>query len=188
MYNQTYEEYMRNVLGYIPSYQDMEYTYRNQANMNHNIPTNDTMNYANSAEVESMYPDIYRIVYPMVKKACGNCQEEITQEIVESITMEIFTNVEMNMETETQITIQNRQTEPKPMKKLEENRNKTENRNRNFLLKDLIQILVLRELLGRPRSNVPGIRPPFPGRPGMHPPFMRGTMEPSMYGENKIFY
>ena len=42
-----------------------------------------------------------------------------------------------------------------------------ETRQRNFLLRDLIKILILRELLKNRRPN----RPPFPpGRPPMPPP------------------
>ena len=56
--------------------------------------------------------------------------------------------------------------------KIEENRIQRETRQRNFLLNDLIRILVLRELIGSgrrlPRPNPP--RPPMPPRPGEFPP------------------
>lgn len=193
MYNQTYEEYMRNVLGYMPTYQDMEYpTYRNDTNINYPMmPSNDIAAYQECAEVEAMYPDIYKIVYPMVKKACGNNQREITEENVEAITMEIFTNVEASMETQTSITVQNRNKEGKTGVKVEENRNRPENRNRNFLLKDLIRILVLRELLGGNRPILPRPRPPFPGGPigpGPRPPFPGRPIQPRNYDQDGMFY
>ena len=50
---------------------------------------------------------------------------------------------------------------------------------RNRTLRDLIRILIIRELLGRPGfpGNRPPMRPPFPGRPPrppMRPPFPGG--------------
>lgn len=182
MYNQTYEEYMRNVLGYIPSNQDMEYTYRNDANMYYyDMPNNYATSFRESVDLEAMYPEIYKIVYPMVKKACASCRGEINETNVEKITMEVFTNLEVNIATETQVNVQNRKVETKSNSKIEESRNKSENRNQNFLLKDLIRILVLRELTGRNRSAhppFPGQRLPFSGGPGARLPFLGGPIQP----------
>jgi len=181
MYNQTYEEYMRNILGYIPSNQDMEYTYRNDTNIYYNSPTSYATSNMNLANIDDLYPEIYKIVYPMVKKACANCRGEINETNVEKITMEVFTNVEVNIGTENEVNVQNRKAETKCNSKVEENRNKQENRNRNYLLKDLIRILVLRELLQENRPNRPpfiGPRPPVPGGQGPRPPFPSGPIQP----------
>ena len=59
------------------------------------------------------------------------------------------------------------------IQKLEDRKvEKRENRQKNFLLNDLIKILVLRELIGSGRRpNRPNHhRPPMPPRPGEFPP------------------
>lgn len=88
-----YEEYMRSVLGYnqMPGsmdasmyddyYYDMDY-----------LDNRDT---ANTEMLDTMYPEIYRVVYPMVCKICiQNSQREVTKELVDSMTEEIYSNVE----------------------------------------------------------------------------------------------
>ena len=68
-------------------------------------------------------------------------------------------------------------------------KDKPENRGedrqlRNRGLRDLIKILIIRELLGRPghRPPRPPVRPPFPGgRPGMPP---QGPNRPPMMPRN----
>ena len=61
--------------------------------------------------------------------------------------------------------------------KVQENRGE-DRQFRNRGLQDLIRILLIRELLGRPGN--PGHRPPRPpmepGRPPMRPPFPGGRM------------
>lgn len=186
MYNQTYEDYMRNVLGYIPTNKDMEYTYRNDYQMNN------MHSYRSTVDVEAMYPDIYKIIYPMVKKACASSMGEINEKNIEQITMEVFTNVEVNMNVENQSNMQNRKTDTKLNTKVEVNRNTQENRNNNSLLRDLIRILVLREIIDGNRPNhppFPGPRPPFPGGPAQRPPFQRGMGQvPTMMYSEEYFY
>ena len=59
----------------------------------------------------------------------------------------------------------------------------TENRvaPRNFMLNDLIRILLIRELLGRPG----GMRPPFPQPRPPRPPMNRPPMP--RYGDYQMF-
>lgn len=60
---QSYNDYMRNVLGY---------SNMNCPNMCTNMPTPYQNNmYQFSDDLERMYPDTYRIVYPMVVSACN---------------------------------------------------------------------------------------------------------------------
>ena len=174
MYNQNYEEYMRSVLGYNPIYSG---DYRNTYEQN--IYMTPTMH--NQANENDMYPEIYKIVYPMVKKACSNPMQEVTEAEVERITMEIFMAVEDTMSVETKVTVQNRVADSKSTNKnvisQKEDRSENRQRRRNTTLQDLIRILVLRELLGRPNfpgRPGPGPRPPFPGGPGPRPPFSGG--------------
>ena len=149
MNDSIYEEYMRSVLGYQPmNAYNMNYDNWEMSNMN-------AMNTIQMQELEKCYPDIYRIVYPMIQRACSKNTRPITRELIDSMTDEIYFTLED--------------------KEMIENRNKeekTEDRQirRNTNLNDLIRILILRELLGRP--VFPGGRPPFPRppRPPMRPP------------------
>lgn len=152
MNDSIYEEYMRSVLGYQPA------SYNNINNTN-NI---EEISNRQTQELENCYPDIYRIVYPMVQKACSQNTQTITRELVDSMTNEIYFSIED--------------------KEMLENRDKKENENqeienrqiaRNQGLNDLIRILILRELLGRPGFPIfpGGGRPPRPPmRPLMRPP------------------
>lgn len=163
-----YEEYMRNVLGYsqLPNniytnYYDDFYYDSNYQNNYYNF---------NNEMLESMYPEIYRIVYPMVCKICmQNNNREITKELVDRMTDEIYSYIESDERTTN--------TNVRPALKNGDVRNPnsketelmSETRQNNFMLKDLIKILILRELL---RQNKPG-RPnpqPRPPRPQIRPP------------------
>ena len=149
MNDSIYEEYMRSVLGYQPmNTYDMNYDNWGMSNMT-------AMNAMQMQELEDCYPEIYRIVYPMVQKACNQNTRPLTRSLVDSMTDEIYFAIED--------------------KEMVENRNKEEKSEdrqirRNTNLNDLIRILILRELLGRP--GFPGGRPPRPGtpRPPMRPP------------------
>ena len=176
MYNESYEEYMRSILGY-PAQNCNTY------NMNNNFQyqvAQDT-----SQELEECYPKIYRIIYPMVCKACENNVQPVTKQLIDSLTNEIYMAVEGNEEVNININLgndvrstQNTNTPKKPEVKVE-NRSTTESRQiggRNFLLNDLIRILLIRELLGGGNNQRPPFRPPmrpnFPGGMGPNrPPF-----------------
>ena len=95
MNDSLYEDYMRSVLGYQPMN-----NYQNTYDMNYDnfemsdyyaIPTMASMqiNQSMSAmsnmqmqELENCYPDIYRIVYPMVQRACEQNTRPISRELV----------------------------------------------------------------------------------------------------------
>ena len=155
MNNSIYEEYMRSVLGYQST------NYDNTYDMGYDrfeMPNMTAMNNIQMQELENCYPDIYRIVYPMVQKACSQNTRTVTRDLVDSMTDEIYFAIED--------------------KEMLENRDKEENIEdrqirRNTNLNELIRILILRELLGRPGfPGFPGGRPPRPRppRPPMRPP------------------
>ncbi len=152
--NSLYEEYMRSVLGF-----DTQNTYNMYSS--NSIDQMNAMNNIQQQELENCYPDIYRIVYPMVQKACMNNTRMVNKELIDELTDEIYFAVEDNELTE------NRSSNSKNS----ENR-QLENRQRvirNPGLNNLIRILLLREFLGRPGR--PGHRPPMgPPRPPMRPP------------------
>jgi len=166
MNDSIYEEYMRSVLGYQPmnNYNTYDIGYDDWEMPN--MYTMSGMNNARIQELEDCYPDIYRIVYPMVQKVCSQNTRPFTRELVDSMTDEVYFAIE------DQEMIENRGKDEKTAKSTE----KAENRQtivRNTGLNDLIRILLLRELLGRP--GFPGGRPP---RPQMRPP--RPPMRPPM--------
>ena len=180
VYN-SYEEYMNNLLG-IRKQKEQEIPIQENIDINTQIENNDDSIYdLDNNQFETFYPDIYKIVYPMVCKRCLNIQDDITEELVESITNEIYEAVEKEDEQETrkETTIYNSYNNLKNYKnyrnisKIEENKLNRETRQRNYLLNDLIRILVLRELLGSgrrpPRPPIPP-RPPMSSRPGGFPP------------------
>ena len=204
MYYQSYEDYMRNILGY-PVLEDRQAnTYEAYQNNYYHSPMNVERTCQNDEhEIEMLYPEIYRMIHPLVCQSCLNCRTPMTKEVLESMTEEIYQKVISNQEIMVQINVENRSnSESTNRKELEnrmiveksngnlnrntnannssvaknnlskqaENRNIEETRqrrpNNNSLLRDLIRILILRQILG---ENRPPHRPPFPG-PGMPPP------------------
>lgn len=188
MYNETYDEYIRSILGY-PSHGPQEYQdyqeYRNPTfNTNINIS-------GNNVELENSYPEIYKIVYPMVAKKCDNMRgEAITKDDIQNMTDEIYYALETKNETRVNINLTNdvstknitRAESRRPDVKISETKgDNSEKRQINSGLRDLIQILLIRELLNRRR---PPFRPPMPNPPGpgprppMRPPFRPGPGRP----------
>lgn len=196
MYNETYDDYIRSILGY-PN--------NNMYNTNsrENVYMYSAQNTTSTSEIEQYYPEIYKIIYPMVCKSCNNNTSPITKELIESMTDEIYFAIESDNEIDLNITINNEvknnkietQTNSINNRNISnskdkntvikeeirgENKKDKENREdrriRNNTLRDLIKILLIRQLLqNRPnRPNFPQ-RPPFPGGPGPgqgRPPIM----------------
>lgn len=177
---QNYEDYMRSVLGYSPYVQNNYNTYTDEQEDVYNY--SDVMPEVQTQDLTQFYPEIYKIIYPMVCKVCNvNTNRELTKDLLDQMTDEIYRNVEPEQETECR-------TKPQPPLKNGDVRNPNakepevevkETRQTNYLLRDLIRILILREW-GRP--NRPPMRPPFPptGRPPMGPPPRPGNGRPPM--------
>ena len=205
MYNETYDDYIRSILGYparnqfeqynqeMPEYQSYQ-EYRNPTfNTNINISRN-------NVELENSYPEIYKIVYPMVTKKCENVRSEtFSKSDIENMTDEIYYALEEKQEKRININLTNNMSSTKAQNsstvstsaKVENKRpdvkisqkaiENSEKRQINNGLRDLIQILLIRELLNRQR---PPFRPPMPNPPGpgprppMRPPFRPGPGRP----------
>ncbi len=198
MYYNEYEDYMRSVLGYnnrnnLNSYnENYEENFYSNPTYNRNYPMMQD-------NIEDLFPDIYKIINPMVCKICANNTRPITNDLIEQMTMEIYNNIEadeiniVNVNIETREannskTVNKKQIEDRDVKELK-NQDKNENRDfketrqprpNNPLLRDLIRILILNQLFGGGFfPGRPPIRPPFPGpgtpgrppRPPMRPPF-----------------
>jgi len=173
MYYQDYEDYMRSVLGY-PS-NNMQDTYAN----NDYYRLSMSMQPVEEMEIENedLYPEIYRIVNPMVCKACDEARgREITEDLANEITNNIYINIEGNEVNQTR-EVKNGDV-PNPNAKQETR----QSRVNNPLLRDLIKILVLRRLFERRRPRPP-MRPPMP-----RPPFPGGNRPPMPRGYEDLYY
>ena len=199
MYFQSYEDYIRTILGY-PVQNEMSYnTYPNCSYEYIEQPRY-------SSEIMDLYPDIYKIINPMVCKICKANSKPITRELVEQMTDEIYLNIENDTTIEEDVVnvrvnlpptkpesnSNNRQVRTRDLnnenissKKMKDNRQENVNNankvddsqnriirpfRRNNTLRDLIKILILNQLLGGRRPHRPNPpRPPFPGNPGPRP-------------------
>jgi hypothetical protein len=176
----NYEEYMKNVLGYSTCgcnnnmYNNYEQPFEEQT-MDNYYYTMPAMYNNKEVELTAFYPEIYKLLHPMVCKICNsNMNNEITKELLEEMTNEVYKNFEPE-ESRTE----NNQSKPQTVLKNGDVRNpniketeiSNETRQRNYLLRDLIQILLLNEL-GRPVPPPPPPmpRPPYYQFPGMQMP------------------
>lgn len=192
MYNETYDDYIRSILGY-PNQSNLSV---NNYNSGYNMATSRQNN--NNTELESCYPEIYKIVYPMVAKACDSNTRPVTRELIENMTDEIYFAIEGNDEVNININLTNEiknntvtnntnREENRADVKIKESKENRETRQINRGLRDLIKILLLRELLGRPgfpggnRPPVRPPRPPFPGGPGPRPHMRPRNLDYDIY-------
>ena len=99
MYYQNYEDYMRSILGY-PNYTAYNDMHSNNTNYNDTYSNSSHTSYQfeqgprYSTEILDLYPEIYKIVNPMVCKICEVNTKPITQELIEQMTDEIYMNLE----------------------------------------------------------------------------------------------
>lgn len=170
MYYQNYEDYMRSMLGY-PNQNRMEMpTYITPDDYYMEEETKD-----NIENYENMYPEIYRIVYPMVCKACDDNTKPITEETINEMTNIIFSNLEPNSE---QINVK-MELKNGDVRNPNAKQEMSKETRQNNTLRDLIRILLIREVLKRKHGRPPmRPRPPFPGGPGRppRPPFPGGMV------------
>ena len=153
MQKSAYEEYMKNVLGYN--------TVSNYNRSNEYYDVNNLDYELAEINLEDMYPEIYRTVYPMVQKAYNTNTRDFTEELIEELTQDIYNNIKIDG--------------------ISENREEEDRQRRpNNFLRDLIKILLLRQFFGY------GSRPPYPPRPGHRPPMGPGL--PPNQGGNRPPY
>lgn len=184
MYYQNYENYMKSVLGYPV---DMEDTYYKQNYGRYNetkLDYNDIQR--NTVQRETyleLYPEIYKIVNPMICKVCGNNTEPITKEIIEKMTDEVYRNLE-EVEIGTVVNVKatvnngkisssdnkitskiNKTTSNVTQKGIAENSDNSKAKIANSMLKDLIKILILKKLFEENKSlnNFPIMQHVNPG-------------------------
>lgn len=177
-----YEDYMQNLMGFSNTYDEMNfnpyYNYYEPSFTRQGIRGN-----MNVDEMENCYPEIYKIVYPMVKKRCMANTMPVTKNLIDNMVDDITSHIEENNGIELNINLNNEvcqnRDENQADSKDEQDRSCTQEtrQRRNSLIADIVRILILRELTGRPGFRPgPGPRPPFPppfpgNRPGPRPPF-----------------
>lgn len=139
----NYDEYMRSILGY----PDM------RMNMNTNMNMMNQCDNSNpySDDLERMYPEVYRVVYPMVCRACDNVTMPVTESMLDSMTDDIYDRVEADSRINIEVEVQFRDNDSDESRQMSRPRP----RPRNRFLRDLIRILLIRELLGRRRPRFP---------------------------------
>lgn len=191
MYNSMYEDYIRTVLGY-PSQRNLNC---NNCSYGNNDMVDDmemfSQNNINS-ELEECYPEIYKIIYPMIRKACSSNYNLNSRDEIERVTDEIYNAIEEDNQINVNINLGNNikssinSGNTVNTANVENNRSEVKNENRenrerkevrrapNQSLRDLIKILLLRELLGRPNPRPP-MRPRPPRPPMGRPPIMPRT-------------
>lgn len=186
MYNETYDDYIRNILGYPQNNNIYNSSFEDYSIQNNDFANNTiNMRQTQNAELEKYYPEIYKIVYPMVLKKCDNVRSNITKNEIDNMTDEIYNAVEEKNEIELNINLTNDVRTVPVSNRMNQNNNerrtettiKEDNNKRqrpiNRGLRDLIRILLIRELLNRP-----GVFPPFPPRPPMPGPGPRPPRPP----------
>ena len=99
--NESFDDYIRSILGY----QNMNNMYIQNNSNNYNLSNNN-----NREELENCYPEIYKIVYPMISQRCSTMSQPVTRETVENITDEIYSAIEVNSEINLNINLQNKTT------------------------------------------------------------------------------
>ena len=114
MYDNQYEEYIRSVLGY-PNTTNMN---QNQIYQNE-YPNPSQVNMRN--DLEDFYPEIYKIIYPMVQKACDGNMGPNSREEIERMTDEIYSAIEDSNQINVNINLGNTVSTT--------NMNRTQNRN-----------------------------------------------------------
>ena len=146
--NYNYDEYIRNLMGY-PNMMN--------ASMSPTMFTYQNMDTCSDEDLERMYPETYRVIYPMVCFACDNIRTPVTEETVDMMTDDIYDRVEADGRINIDISVEVRNSQSNS-EGIQENRQQRMPRRRNRFLRDLIRILLLRELLRRRRPRFP-VRP-----------------------------
>lgn len=186
MYYQNYEDYMRAVLGYPierrENYIPIEQSYNFESRL------------TNTKELEECYPEVYRIINPIVCEICNKYNGNYTKDTINIMVDEVYKRISLNNEISIKINLDNKTQEKEihrnnlktginnrilddNIRKNVENENNRQIRpNNNPFLNDLIRILILNQILNgggffpeRPPRPRPPVRPPMPpDRPPFH--------------------
>ncbi|MCL2354901.1 MAG: hypothetical protein FWC68_03350 [Oscillospiraceae bacterium] len=147
----NYEDYTREAnYGHIPNemhggHHDHEMHMHHHNHMHH---------HHHMEELNNMYPEVYRIMYPMIRRVSNhNRHSRVTREALDNMVNEVYDQMEPEEEVRADITY----TEENVAKKLNNDVGTNHSadvqeevrgtRRRNFLLQDFIRVLLVRDLL-----------------------------------------
>ena len=180
---------MRSVLGY--PVENNENTYRMEATKEQ---LGTTIVYR---ELEDCYPQIYKMINPIVCEVCDRHINASTKEEVEKIVEEVYQKVIVNNQITLMLNIDNRSIEKtenirtnsnriinnEPVRQIKEVENRQRKPNNNQFLRDLIRILILNRILGGGQGRPPRPRPPYleDGRPQFPGGMMPRPPQPRNY-------
>ena len=201
MYYQNYEDYIRSILGYPVMTANGKYGNNISNTYNYEYVSNrPTYN----QDILNLYPEIYKILNPMICKICEANTKPITEELLNQMTDEIYLNIESdgninNRNTNTNLrntdnsskTSNNRTTEKNKETNREENTESMKNETRqartprNPVLRDLIKILILNQLLFGNSWQRPRPRPRQ--RPRYFQDNQLNQIRPQMLGEDRYY-
>lgn len=164
MYN-SYEDYMRSVLGYTNHQQDnnsWEYgsSYNGYSEQYNQIAS--TRN--NTYKLEQMYPQVYKVINPVVCSMCNNNNQPITEDLINQMTNTIYDNVVNRVEIDKIINLNiDLSNSTNNRSNVEENtvNSTSECKNSKECCKDSCKISTSNN-----RSPMPPPPPPGPGMPG----------------------
>ena len=95
--NEPFDDYIRSILGY-PNINNTYTPENNNYNSYYNYSANNTVDTNNNNEIEECYPEIYKIIYPMIQNRCKRITEPLTKDLIENITNEIYSSIEVTNE------------------------------------------------------------------------------------------
>lgn len=124
MYNNIFQDYINKMIGNTPK---EKINFENSIMIPSNLKSYNTFQNQENKSLERFYPEIYRLLYPMIKTACMRNTKPITIETINEMVKDIYLNFSGD----------------------DNLAEVTENRalSNNFLLRDLIKILLIRELI-----------------------------------------
>ena len=167
MYYQNYDDYMRDVFYFNQMPNQMQNPNMGFQNMGFNQPVNQIgqMNPMNQGiNYNNMFPSIYRIVQPVVSRVVtGNNYQYLTEDNLNSMVDTVYNIVEGDVVNSSENDCQATQTVSAQATRTQNTNTTTSNNNSNnvstarncenqnttILLKDLIKILLLKEIICR---------------------------------------
>lgn len=172
MYNNVYQDYINTMLGRtsIETFNFDNINNQNKRNSYYRFPSNNN----SQNDLTKLYPEIYKLLNPMIQSACMRYTSPLTKEALDKMVDDIYNNfttedstiININLtnyptsdnnDTKDSIhTSTNNNTTSKSMPNksvLKSNNNNTTNNTNNTgnnnILKDLIRILIIKELILR---------------------------------------
>ena len=211
MYNQNYGDYMNPVdygrgiseMYNMPNNMDMNMT--NMTNTTYDMPdyymknkdmmTKDMMNediMQMDTDLEKLYPETYKLLNPMVMKACQENTKEITKKTIDDMARTICEHfeVEANVEINVKQNLRNGDVVNPRSKQYMGATTKETRRYHNNYLHDMVKILLITNLIKKSGHHhmYPPVEP-IPKPPHyMRPPYYRDTQIDQQINQDDMYF